>query len=132
MNHTTIGITLIVTTIAIVEVNLAQIQQQRPQSQSPLELSGGNLSPVTVNGYTTKQPISALKVSKGDAHYPSPQEKSTIDRTINQTLSMVKLLERIINKSHTCTSEAILCEYNNINNMTALKYSLRQDKIFMK
>ena len=123
MNHTTIGITLIVTTIAIVEVNLAQIQQQRPQSQSPLELSGGNLNPVAVNGYstTTIQPTPILKVSKGDAHYPSPQEKSTIDRTINQTLSMVKLLERIINESHTCTSEAILCEYNNINNMTALK-----------
>jgi hypothetical protein len=60
-------------------------------------------------------------VSKGDAHYPSPQEKSTIDRTINQTLSMAKLLERIINESHTCTSEAILCEYNNINNTIAFK-----------
>jgi hypothetical protein len=122
MNHTTIGITLIVTTIAIVEVNLTQIQQQRPQSQSPLELSGGNLNPVAVNGYsTTIQPTPILKVSKGDAHYPSPQEKSTIDRTINQTLSMVKLLERIINESHTCTSEAILCEYNNINNTIAFK-----------
>src|SRR5918911_2714492 len=124
MNHTTIGITLIVTTIAIVEVNIAQIQLQRPQSQSPLELSGGNLYPVAVNGYsttTTIQPTPILKVSKGDAHYPSPQEKSTIDRTINQTLSMVKLLERIINESHTCTSEAILCDYNNINNMTALE-----------
>jgi hypothetical protein len=123
MNHTTIGITLIVTTIAIVEVNIAQIQQQRPQSQSPRELSGGNLYPVAVNGYstTTIQPTPILKVSKGDAHYPSPQEKSTIDRTINQTLSMAKLLERIINESHTCTSEAILCEYNNINNTIAFK-----------
>src|SRR5919198_6635112 len=123
MNHTTIGITLIVTTIAILEPNLAQIQQQqRPQSQSPLESSGGNLSPVTGNEYTTTiQPMSTLKVNKGDAHYPTPQEKSTIDRTINQTLSIVKLLERIINESHTCTSEAILCEYNNINNTIALK-----------
>ena len=116
MNHTTIGDTLVVTTIAIVVANLAPVQQQS-QSHSQLQLSLSNLTLGTVNQHST-QPMLKLVVDKGEFHYPTPQEKITIDRTINQTLSMLKPLGRMINESHTCILEAVVCANRNINNAT--------------
>ena len=116
MNHTTIGVTLVVTTIAIVVTNLAPVQQQS-QSHSQLQLSLSNLTLATVNQHSM-QPMLKLVVDKGEFHYPTPQEKITIDRTINQTLSMLKPLGRMINESHTCILEAVVCANRNINNAT--------------
>jgi hypothetical protein len=116
MNHTTIRVTLVLTTIAIVLANLAPVQQQ-PQSHSQLQSSLSNLTLVTVNQHSM-QPMLKLVIDKGEFHYPTPQEKTTIDRTINQTLSMVKPLGRMINESHTCILEAVVCANRNINNAT--------------
>jgi hypothetical protein len=116
MNHTTIGVTLVVTTIVIVVANLCPIQQM-PKSHLQLVLSMGHLTPTTVNELTT-QPMLKLVVNKGESHYPTPQEKIIIDRTINQTLSMLKPLGRMINESRTCILEAVVCGNRNINNAT--------------
>ena len=114
MNHTTIGVSLVITTIAIIVANLAPVQQQS-QSHSQLKLSLSNLTLATVNKHSM-QPMLKLVVNKGEFHYPTPQEKITIDRTINQTLSMLKPLGRMINESHTCILEAVVCDNRKINN----------------
>jgi len=116
MNHTTIGVTLVVATIAIVVASLGPVQQQ-PKSGSQLQLSASNLTLAAVNQHSM-QPMLKLVVGKGASHYPTPQEKITIDRTINQTLSMLKPLGRMINESHTCILEAVVCGNRNTNNAT--------------
>ena len=116
MNHTTIGLILVVTTIAIVVANLVPVQQQ-PQLHSQLQLSLSNLTLDTHDQYSM-QPMLKLVIDKGEFHYPTPQEKITIDRTINQTLSMLKPLGRMINESHTCILEAVVCANRSINNAT--------------
>jgi hypothetical protein len=116
MNHTTMRVTLVVTTIAIVLANLAAIQQQ-PQSHSQLQLSLSNLTLDTVNQHSM-QPMPKLVIDKGEFHYPTPQERITIDRTINQTISMLKPLGRMINESRTCILEAVVCANRSINNAT--------------
>ena len=118
MNHTTIGVTLVVATIAIIVVaNLGAVQQQ-PKSRSQLQLSASNLTLAAVNQHSM-QPMLKLVVGKGESHYTTPQEKITIDRTINQTLSMLKPLGRMIKESHTCILEAVVCDNKNTNNATA-------------
>jgi hypothetical protein len=118
MNHTTIGVTLVVATIAIIVVaNLGAVQQQ-PKSRSHLQLSASNLTLAAVNQHSM-QPMLKLVVGKGESHYPTPQEKITIDRTVNQTLGMLKPLGRMINESHICILEAVVCDNRNTNSATA-------------
>jgi len=54
-------------------------------------------------------------------HNPTPQEKSRVDKIVNQTLSMLQPIGRAINESHSCILEAVICGNSNMTNGTMLR-----------
>jgi hypothetical protein len=111
---------------------MATAQQRIPQSLSPPELSAANViaassSPhattiniVHVNKTSWQSELTSMIV-KVSVHYPTPEEKSRVDKIVNQTLSMLPQLGRAINESHSCILEAVICENSNMTNGTMLR-----------
>jgi hypothetical protein len=111
---------------------MATAQQRIPQSLSPPELSAANViaassSPhattiniVHVNKTSWQSELTSMIV-KVSVHYPTPEEKSRVDKIVNQTLSMLPPLGRAINESHSCILEAVICENSNMTNGTMLR-----------
>jgi hypothetical protein len=111
---------------------MATEQQRIPQSLSPPELSAANViatssSPhattiniVHVNKTSWQSELTSMIV-KVSVHYPTPEEKSRVDKIVNQTLSMLPPLGRAINESHSCILEAVICENSNMTNGTMLR-----------
>lgn len=111
---------------------MATAQQRIPQSLSLPELSAANAiatssSPhattpniVHVNETSWQSELTSMIV-KVSVHYPTPEEKSRVDKIVNQTLSMLPPLGRAINESHSCILEAVICENSNITNGTMLR-----------
>jgi hypothetical protein len=111
---------------------MATAQQRIPQSLSLPELSAANViatssSPhattiniVHVNKTSWQSELTSMIV-KVSVHYPTPEEKSRVDKIVNQTLSMLPPLGRAINESHSCILEAVICENSNMTNGTMLR-----------
>lgn len=111
---------------------MATAQQRIPQSLSLPELSAANAiatssSPhattpniVHVNETSWQSELTSMIV-KVSVHYPTPEEKSRVDKIVNQTLSMLPPLGRAINESHSCILEAVICENSNMTNGTMLR-----------
>jgi hypothetical protein len=111
---------------------MAIAQQRIPQSLSLPELSAANAiatssSPhattpniVHVNETSWQSELTSMIV-KVSVHYPTPEEKSRVDKIVNQTLSMLPPLGRAINESHSCILEAVICENSNMTNGTMLR-----------
>jgi hypothetical protein len=111
---------------------MATAQQRIPQSLSLPELSAANViatssSPhattiniVHVNKTSWQSELTSMIV-KVSVHYPTPEEKSRVDKIVNQTLSMLPPLGRAINESHSCILEAVICENSNMTNGIMLR-----------
>jgi hypothetical protein len=111
---------------------MATAQQRIPQSLSLPELSAANViatssSPhattiniVHVNKTSWQSELTSMIV-KVSVHYPTPEEKSRVDKIVNQTLSMLPPLGRAINESHSCILEAVICGNSNMTNETMLR-----------
>lgn len=111
---------------------MATAQQRIPQSLSLPELSAANaiatsssphattLNIVHVNETSWQSELTSMIV-KVSVHYPTPEEKSRVDKIVNQTLSMLPPLGRAINESHSCILEAVICENSNMTNGTMLR-----------
>lgn len=111
---------------------MATAQQRIPQSLSLPELPAANAiatssSPhattaniVHVNKTSWQSELTSMIV-KVSVHYPTPEEKSRVDKIVNQTLSMLPPLGRAINESHSCILEAVICENSNMTNGTMLR-----------
>ena len=107
-------------------------QQRITESLSLPELSATNAiatssSPhgtaaniVHINKTSWQSELTAMIV-KVSVHFPTPEEKSRVDKIVNQTLSMLPQLGRAINESHSCILQAVICENSNMTNGTMLR-----------
>ena len=88
-------------------------QHVPPQSPKLLVVNSSNVNDATVTGLdhtnnTVKQPVIS-NIDKISDHYPTLQEKGRIDKIVNHTLGMLKLMMRAINNSYNCILEAVIC-----------------------
>jgi hypothetical protein len=92
---------------------------QRVPPQSPELLvvnsitNSSNVNDTTVTeldhtNKTIKQPVTS-NVGKISDHHATLQEKGRIDKIVNHTLGMLKLMMRAINNSYNCILEAVIC-----------------------
>lgn len=111
---------------------MATAQQRILKSLSLPELSAVNAiaissSPdaITANivnvNKTDWQSEATSMIVKVSVHYPTPEEKSRVDKMVNQTLSMLPPLGRAINESHSCILEAVICGNSNMTNGAMLR-----------
>jgi hypothetical protein len=111
---------------------MATAQQRIPQSLSLPELSAANAIATSSSPHATTPNIAHVNetswqseltsmIVKVSVHYPTPEEKSRVDKIVNQTLSMLPPLGRAINESHSCILEAVICENSNMTNGTMLR-----------
>ena len=108
---------------------MATAQQRIPQSLSLPELSAANVIATSSSPHATTINIVHVNKTAGQSeltsiiievsvHNPTPQEKSRVDKIVNQTLSMLPPLGRAINESHSCILEGVICENSNMTNGT--------------
>jgi hypothetical protein len=69
---------------------------------------------------TVKQPTTS-SIDKISDHYPTLQEKGIIDKIVNHTLGMLKLLMSVINNSYNCSLEAVICSSGNTPKVMMLR-----------
>lgn len=69
---------------------------------------------------TVKQSVTSNIDNKSD-HYPTLQEKGRIDKIVNHTLGMLKLMMSAINNSYNCILEAVICSGGNTPNVMKLR-----------
>ena len=112
----------------LVFINPFQIsfaQHVPPQSPQLLVVNSitnsSNVNDATVTGSdhtnkTVKQPVTS-NIDKISDHYPTLQEKGRIDKIVNHTLGMLKLMMRAINNSYNCILEAVICSNGNMHNV---------------
>jgi hypothetical protein len=130
----------ILTTLSVVAfldflifINAFQIsfaQHVQPQSTELLVVnsitnSASNANDVTVTGLdhsnkTVKQSLTS-NIDKICDHYPTLQEKGRIDKIVNHTLGMLKLMMSAINNSYNCILEAVICSGGNTPNVMMLR-----------
>ena len=129
----------ILTTLSVVAfldflifINAFQIsfaQQVTPQSTELLVVNSitnsSNANDATVTGLDhsnkfVKQSVTS-NIDKISDHYPTLQEKGRIDKIVNHTLGMLKLMMSAINNSYNCTLEAVICSGGNTPNVMMLR-----------
>jgi len=96
-------------------------QHVPPQSPKLLVVNSSNVNDATVTGLdhtnnTVKQPVIS-NIDKISDHYPTLQEKGRIDKIVNHTLGMLKLMMSAINNSYNCILEAVICSNGNTHNV---------------
>ena len=69
---------------------------------------------------TVKQSMTS-NIDKISDHYPTLQEKGRIDKIVNHTLDMLKLMMSAINNSYNCILEAVICSGGNTPNVMMLR-----------
>jgi hypothetical protein len=106
-----------------------QSQHVPPQSTELLIVNSitnsSNANDATVTGLdhsnkTVKQPVTS-NIDKISDHYPTLQEKGRIDKIVNHTLGMLKLMMSAINNSYNCILEAVICNGGNTPNVMMLR-----------
>lgn len=124
---------LLVSLVFIYDFQMAIAQQRLPQSLSPPELSAANAIATSSNSpHAAATNIVHVNKTAGvseltwilvevSVHYPTPQEKSRVDKIVNQTLSMLQPMGKAINESHRCILEAVICGNSNMTNGTMLR-----------
>ncbi len=60
-------------------------------------------------------------IDKISDYYPTLQEKGIIDKIVNHTLGMLKLMISSINNSYNCSLEAVICRSGNTPNVMMLR-----------
>jgi hypothetical protein len=129
----------ILTTLSVVAfldflifINAFQIsfaQHIPPQSTEPLIVNSitnsSNANDATVTGLdhsnkTVKQSVTS-NIDKISDHYRTLQEKGRIDKIVNHTLGMLKLMMSAINNSYNCILEAVICSGGNTPNVMMLR-----------
>jgi hypothetical protein len=128
----------ILTTLSVVAfldflifINAFQIsvaQHVLPQSTELVVNSitnSSNTNDATVTGLdhsnkTVRQSVTS-NIDKISDHYPTLQEKGRIDKIVNHTLGMLKLMMSAINNSYNCIQEAVICSGGNTPNVMMLK-----------
>lgn len=115
----------------LIFINAFQIsfaQHVPPQSSELLVvnsiINSSNANDATVTGLdhsnkTVKQPFS--NIDKISDHYPALQEKGRIDKIVNHTLGMLKLMMSAINNSYNCILDAVICNGGNTPNVMMLR-----------
>ena len=69
---------------------------------------------------TVKQSVTS-NIDNISDHYPTLQEKGRIDKIVNHTLGMLKLMMSAINNSYNCILEAVICSGGNTPNVMKLR-----------
>ena len=128
----------ILTTLSVVAfldfliINAFQIsfaQHVPPQSTELLVVNSitnsSNANDVTITGLdhsnkTVKQSMTS-NIDKISDHYPTLQEKGKIDKIVNHTLGMLKLMMSAINNSYNCIREAVICSAGNTPSVMMLR-----------
>ena len=87
--------------------------------------NSSNVNDATVTGLdhsnkTVKQSVTS-NTDKISDHYPTLQEKGRIDKIVNHTLDMLKLMMSAINNSYNCILEAVICSGGNTPNVMMLR-----------
>jgi len=69
---------------------------------------------------TVKQSVTS-NIDNISDHYPTLQEKGRIDKIVDHTLGMLKLMMSAINNSYNCILEAVICSGGNTPNVMKLR-----------
>lgn len=77
--------------------------------------NSSNVNDATVTGLDHTNKTS--NIDKISDHYPTLQEKGRIDKIVNHTLGMLKLMMSAINNSYNCILEAVICSNGNMHNV---------------
>ena len=115
----------------LIFINAFQIsfaQHVPPQSELLVVNSitnSSNANDATVMGLdhsnkTVKQSVTS-NIDNISDHYPTLQEKGRIDKIVNHTLGMLKLMMSAINNSYNCILEAVICSGGNTPNVMKLR-----------
>ena len=115
----------------LIFINAFQIsfaQHVPPQSELLVVNSitnSSNANDATVMGLhhsnkTVKQSVTS-NIDNISDHYPTLQEKDRIDKIVNHTLGMLKLMMSAINNSYNCILEAVICSGGNTPNVMKLR-----------
>src|SRR5215467_10776937 len=115
----------------LIIINAFQIsfaQHVPPQSELLVVNSitnSSNANDATVMGLdhsnkTVKQSVTS-NIDNISDHYPTLQEKGRIDKIVNHTLGMLKLMMSAINNSYNCILEAVICSGGNTPNVMKLR-----------
>ena len=68
-----------------------------------------------------KHSASMSVVKKAEVQHPISHENTTTEQLVNQTLNMLKPIERAINESHNCIIEAVICGNSTLANKPMLR-----------
>jgi hypothetical protein len=87
--------------------------------------NSSNANDATVMGLdhsnkSVKQPVTS-NIDKISDHYPTLQDKGRLDKIVNHTLGMLKLMMSAINNSYNCVLEAVICSGGNTPNVMMLR-----------
>jgi hypothetical protein len=113
----------------LIFINAFQIsfaQHVPPQSTELLVVnsitnsSNANDATVTALDHSNKTVKQPSNIYKSD-HYPTLQEKGRIDKIVNHTLGMLKLMMSAVNNSYNCILEAVICSGGNTPNVMMLR-----------
>lgn len=94
-------------------------QEKQPKSPHPTDNASGVIPVITTE--TAKYPMSVSVVKQAGVHHFSSHENATTGQLVNQTLSMLKPIERAINESHNCIIEAVICGNSTVANKPMLR-----------
>jgi hypothetical protein len=129
-NLTTLSVVVLLDFLIFINAFQISFAQDIPPQSPQLLLvnsitNSSNVSDATVTGLdhtskTVKQPVTS-NIDKISDHYPTLQEKGRIDKIVNHTLGMLKLMMGAINNSYNCILEAVICSNGNMHNVMMLR-----------
>lgn len=98
---------------------IAVAQEEQPRLNHAIDNASGVIPVSTAE--TEKHSTSMSVVKKAEVQHPISHENTTTEQLVNQTLNMLKPIERAINESHNCIIEAVICGNSTLANKPMLR-----------
>ena len=98
---------------------IAVAQEEQPRLNHAIDNASGAIHVSTAE--TEKHSTSMSVVKKAEVQHPISHENTTTEQLVNQTLNMLKPIERAINESHNCIIEAVICGNSTLANKPMLR-----------
>jgi hypothetical protein len=98
---------------------IAVAQEKQPRLNHSIDNASGVIPVSTAEA--EKHSTSMSVVKKAEVQHPISHENTTTEQLVNQTLNMLKPIERAINESHNCIIEAVICGNSTLANKPMLR-----------
>lgn len=94
-------------------------QEKQPRSTHATDSASGVIPISTAE--TARHSTSVPVVKEAPVRHSTSNENATTQQLVNQTLHMLKPIERAINESHNCIIEAVICGNSTVANKPMLR-----------